>query len=118
VRSRSIPAGRYVDLRTAKRQRHVFDELDHAVFETAILVALREGKTPQVRARLFEANDRGGSEASLRRVDDEQVVLAEDRERKAADIVDVQKPRDLGRIVPVRQSDRKVEAHECVLVHA
>jgi hypothetical protein len=118
ITSCSRPAGRYVDLRTAERHRHVFDEFDHAIFETAILVALRERETPQVRARLFETNDRSSGEASLRRVDDEQVMLAEDRERKAADIIDVQETRDLWRIVPVRQSDRKVQAHESVLVHA
>jgi hypothetical protein len=114
----SIPAGRYVDLCTTERRRHVFDELDHAVFETAILVALRERETTQMRARLFEANDRGSGKASLGRVHDEQVVLSEDRERKAADIVDVQETRDLWRVIPVRQSDRKVETHGAVLVHA
>lgn len=45
-------------------------------------------------------------------------MLAEDRERKAADIVDVQETRDLWRVVPVRQSDREVQAHESVPVHA
>jgi hypothetical protein len=118
IASGSSPAGRYVDLRTAERHRHVLDEFDHAILETAILVALRERETAEVRARLFETNDRGRCEASLRRIDDEQVVLPEDRERKAADIVDVQETRDLWRVIPARQSDRKVQTHETVLVHA